>query len=118
MPDAIVIAYGIAAAEYGMLTAVLVVAATRNHFRHHLFRPAILAVALLCSVNAAQNAMRVYGALLRTSGQTADYLAFMASNWWTWGAVAATVAGAVLFYTLVLAYPEARHPNVKVGGTD
>jgi hypothetical protein len=109
MPDTIVIAYGIAAAEYAILTVVLIVAALRNHFRHHLFRPAIFAVALLSAVNAAQNSMRIYSGILRTTGQTADYLAFMNSDWWTWGAIAATVAGAVLFYTLVLAYPSSTY---------
>jgi hypothetical protein len=117
MPSAIVIAYGIGAAEYAILTIALVAAALRNSFRHRAIRPAVLALALLSAVNAVQNAMRVYAALLRTSGQTAAYLAFMASEWWAWGAVAATVAGAVLFYTLLLAYPESRN-EVKVGGTD
>lgn len=125
--DPIVFTYGVAAAEYLVLALVLIVAAMRNHFAHKQFRPAILALSSLSMILAVQNAMRIYSAYLRTSGKVVEFTAFLQSPWWLYTNVLATVAGAFLFFTLVIAYPASRystkrrhgpHPGGKTDGTD
>ena len=123
--DPIVITYGIAAAEYLVLAIVLVAAAVRNHFAHRQFRPAILSLATLSGVLALQNLLRIYSAYLRTAGHMTAYLDFLKSPWWLATNVMATLAGALLFFTLIIAYPASRYaakhrhdPDEKAGGTD
>jgi len=118
--DPIVVTYGIAAAEYLVLAILLTVAAVHNHFAHSQFRPAILSLASLSAILAVQNGLRIYSAYLRTTGKMVTYLAFLESPWWLLTNVLATLAGAALFFTLIIAYPATRRTpkHTKTGGTD
>ena len=123
--DPIVITYGIAAAEYLVLAIVLVAAAVRNHFAHRQFRPAILSLATLSFILSVQNGLRIYSAYLRTTGKMVAYFDFLGSGWWLFTNILATLAGAALFFTLIIAYPASRYsskhkrdPDEKVGGSD
>lgn len=109
--DPIVISYAVTAAEFGLLTVLLVVGAWRNHFKQHKTRPVILSLAFLCSATGVQSGMRVATAYMRTTGNVAAFYDLLQSGVWFWSNVLAAVAGAALVFTLLLAYPESRRPT-------